>query len=487
MTIVIELMILTAMAGLMIHEKHRKLPEMLTETGIHRIFLKAAAGIWNFQKRKTKFFRWPGVRADLQIMQPEIPPDLAEELYYIRKISTVLLLLFAGCMTCLFISLSAYTGDLVSRDGQIRRQGYNGNDIQVQLVAENDVGEKDGSYELHIAAREYSREEADRLFRQASVQMEKIMLGTNVSPDEVRADLVLPSSVAGYPFRISWKPDSYDYLHADGTLQSGRDIPPQGTTVMLTADYVYREQKWEQVLHVRIMPPVLSTQEQMHKAMEQLLQKGEKESRREEYLTLPQTFQGHMIRWKTLPEDNGRYLLALILMGAVLIYITADRELHGRVRTRQEELLLSYPQFVSQLVLYMGAGMTLRNVLIRLSGDYTKRRVQGERRQHLYEELCRVRHELEGGISETAAIEHFAGRCSAQEYIRVCSLLTQNQKKGNSELLKLLREEADRAASQRLDHARKLGEQAGTKLLVPMMLMLGIVMVLIMVPAYRSF
>ena len=35
--------------------------------------------------------------------------------------------------------------------------------------------------------------------------------------------------------------------------------------------------------------------------------------------------------------------------------------------------------------------------------------------------------------------------------------------------------------------ARKLGEEAGTKLLLPMMLMLGIVMVLIIVPAYFSF
>lgn len=35
--------------------------------------------------------------------------------------------------------------------------------------------------------------------------------------------------------------------------------------------------------------------------------------------------------------------------------------------------------------------------------------------------------------------------------------------------------------------ARKMGEQAGTKLLFPMMLMFGIVLVVLIVPAFLSF
>ena len=74
-----------------------------------------------------------------------------------------------------------------------------------------------------------------------------------------------------------------------------------------------------------------------------------------------------------------------------------------------------------------------------------------------------------------------------QQYTRLCSLLTQNIRKGNSELLLILKEEALKATTERLDQARKKGEQAGTKLLIPMMMMLAVVMILIMIPAYRSF
>ena len=52
---------------------------------------------------------------------------------------------------------------------------------------------------------------------------------------------------------------------------------------------------------------------------------------------------------------------------------------------------------------------------------------------------------------------------------------------------KILREEAEKAQQQRRDQARILGEQASTKLLVPMILMLLVVFVILMVPAWLSF
>ena len=49
-----------------------------------------------------------------------------------------------------------------------------------------------------------------------------------------------------------------------------------------------------------------------------------------------------------------------------------------------------------------------------------------------------------------------------------------------------LREEADKSAAERLQQSKKLGEEAGTKLLVPMVLMLAVVMAIIMIPAMSN-
>lgn len=51
----------------------------------------------------------------------------------------------------------------------------------------------------------------------------------------------------------------------------------------------------------------------------------------------------------------------------------------------------------------------------------------------------------------------------------------------------LLEQEAEEAFEERKNSAKKLGEEAGTKLLFPMLLMLGIVIAIIMVPALLSF
>ena len=68
--------------------------------------------------------------------------------------------------------------------------------------------------------------------------------------------------------------------------------------------------------------------------------------------------------------------------------------------------------------------------------------------------------------------------------MKLGTLLSQNIRKGNKDLLLKLRQEAAVALEERKNRARKAGEEAGTKLLLPMMMMLCIVMVLIMIPAY---
>ena len=58
---------------------------------------------------------------------------------------------------------------------------------------------------------------------------------------------------------------------------------------------------------------------------------------------------------------------------------------------------------------------------------------------------------------------------------------------GNTPLLEKLEKEALEAWDERKRKARVLGETAATKLLVPMVMMLAVVMAIIMIPAFLSF
>ena len=64
--------------------------------------------------------------------------------------------------------------------------------------------------------------------------------------------------------------------------------------------------------------------------------------------------------------------------------------------------------------------------------------------------------------------------------------MEQNRKAGTKNLRVILRTEVEDAFEMRKNLARRMGEEAGTKLLAPLFLMLGIVMVMIMAPAMMT-
>jgi hypothetical protein len=67
------------------------------------------------------------------------------------------------------------------------------------------------------------------------------------------------------------------------------------------------------------------------------------------------------------------------------------------------------------------------------------------------------------------------------------TLLEQNVTKGSKGMVSLLEQEERNAMNERINLAKKRGEEAGTKLLGPMILLLLIVMLMIMIPAFLSF
>ena len=92
---------------------------------------------------------------------------------------------------------------------------------------------------------------------------------------------------------------------------------------------------------------------------------------------------------------------------------------------------------------------------------------------------------MENGKSEAAAYTSFGRRISMLQYMKFSTLLVQNLKKGSDDLLRRMELEAEDAVRIRRELAKKQGEEAGTKLLLPMMLMLVVVFAMILTAAFR--
>ena len=98
---------------------------------------------------------------------------------------------------------------------------------------------------------------------------------------------------------------------------------------------------------------------------------------------------------------------------------------------------------------------------------------------------CTLR-EMQSGIPEEECYERFGMRCKTSAYMKFGAMLSQNLKKGAKGMGILLRTEAAIAFADRKRQAKQQGEEAGTKLLMPMFLMLGVVLLIVVVPAFFS-
>jgi len=78
-------------------------------------------------------------------------------------------------------------------------------------------------------------------------------------------------------------------------------------------------------------------------------------------------------------------------------------------------------------------------------------------------------------------------RAGLLPFMKFSSILVQNLKKGNRNMVDLLRQEAAEAFQERKETVKKLGEEASTKLLGPMIILLFMVLAIILIPAFISF
>ena len=89
-------------------------------------------------------------------------------------------------------------------------------------------------------------------------------------------------------------------------------------------------------------------------------------------------------------------------------------------------------------------------------------------------------------MSEIKAYELFGRRIGLLPYMKFSTLITQNLRKGTSDMLRILEYEAVDVLNEKKENARILGEEASTKLLFPMMIMMVEVFAIIIYAAFQS-
>ena len=119
--------------------------------------------------------------------------------------------------------------------------------------------------------------------------------------------------------------------------------------------------------------------------------------------------------------------------------------------------------------------------------EYEKQKASGGSIRFALEEMKTVLQEMDQGYGESEAYVRFGKKCEIPQYVKLGNLLHQNCRKGSSVLMELLKREQIEAQEARKRQIRAAGEAAGSKLMMPMIVLFILVMIIIMVPAFMSF
>jgi len=108
----------------------------------------------------------------------------------------------------------------------------------------------------------------------------------------------------------------------------------------------------------------------------------------------------------------------------------------------------------------------------------------GER--ELYKEMQMTVQDLENGIPEVDAYIGFANRCNVKEIRKFAATLTQNLKKGGSEMTMFLNDMSKEMWETKKMTVKKKGDKAASQLLIPTTIIFVGILILILVPMLAS-
>lgn len=339
------------------------------------------------------------------------------------------------------------------------------------------------TYQLSIAEREYSGREREELFTQAKREIEACFPAEGETTDHITKAVNLPSAVQEGLVEVEWSFDDSGVILEDGSIDPLK-VDEAGTFVQVCAELKYKDYECMYEFPVCIYPVEVKGVKELLAELGRYFEREEQRGIKETEVILPEEMEGYELNW----SKKKSYTHFLILgFGIIVLFLLPWYMREKEAKQRQRRMLqmeLEYPGMLAEFSLLLGAGMTVRAVWGKLVAAYERQLEQGKRKKsELYEQMKLTYRCIQDGAGEASAYEGFAKRCGTACCRRFTMLVTQYLQKGTGGLAETLELEAAQVFEERKKLAKRRGEEAGTKLLFPMLLMLFVVIAIMLIPA----
>lgn len=353
---------------------------------------------------------------------------------------------------------------------------YDGSSLKSLVVVREDGSRSE--IKVNVKPKTYSPMEAEAIFEQIYQVLPERIKGDNASLYEVSSDLNLPNRLDEWGVDLIWRSSHPQMVASTGKLSEKRDLT-EPAPVMLQVTMSVQGYSREEEIPLRVTPAKTPSWEER---LSQALARQELENSDSEQMELPMYFEGEAIAFVQTKDQSKRIAVAMLpAVVALLLYMKEEKQNESQRKQRQTEIMSDYPDLVVKMTVLFQAGMSMRNVWERIAADEKKNK---KPTRAIYEEVIFACNSMADGVSEIEAYRQFGHRCGTAGCLKLGSMLAGNVRRGTKHLTAMMAEESARAWQLRKHQARRSGEKAGTKMLLPMFMMFGVVLAMVVVPAF---
>ena len=388
------------------------------------------------------------------------------------------LIVIAGFI--LFILCSTFLNNN-KLSGYIERPYVDEDDTEVKIEVEG-LLEGSQKIEIPVSKRVYSNEEVKEAMKKGMDEILKILLGENTSLQNITTDLNPVSELSDLGLSLKWDFGDGDIIDIQGKV--GNENLSESVDIDIGVTLSYESYEESYVIPARVMPKPLTADESLIKRFKDYISVADKKSAGESGFYLPESFEGKKLVYHLEDGMNFHLVWIMGIIVAILLYLREKNNDRQKLEKKKRELLKDYPDIVSKLIVFIGAGLSVRQSWEGIVKDYES---ENKEKRYAYEEMAKSLARLKTGTQENVVYKEFGRSCLLRQYMKLASLLEQNRKSGISTLSTLLGMESQSAWEERLNLAKREGEELNTKLLLPLFMMLLIVMMMIIVPALLIF
>lgn len=189
---------------------------------------------------------------------------------------------------------------------------------------------------------------------------------------------------------------------------------------------------------------------------------------------------GERITWKKDPQINTLAILMCMLLLISVIYLKRFEPLQKLQKEREASVLSNLPEFINRLVLLLNAGMVLNSAFEKTIEESMTFDAENDYFSRKMEEIYMLVKNANGSMHYE--LRNFAKESGIKELMRISNIVSDNINKG-VELTEKLQNENELLWIARKKSCEERGKLAETKLTLPLVIFLVVLIVIVVSPA----